>query len=212
MCKILKSLICLTLILYSSILFAQNQVIKNIRNLTVGITVETPMGGANGSGILFSCNNQTYVLTAGHVVSVARIIGFKRTKTESQQLVAYAPIFIEQIVDSGKTKKLRKFPATIVRNGLIHDNLDVAVLMLIDVDQENNLSFDFNEPDIGTNTLGCGQLLDSELLTTDGIVSEIYTTTDYGFHHQATNNVQGGFSGGGIFNADNGKCIGINWF
>ena len=81
--------------------------------------------------------------------------------------------------------------------------------MLIDVDQENNLSFDFNEPDIGTNTLGCGQLLDSELLTTDGIVSEIYTTTDYGFHHQATNNVQGGFSGGGIFNADNGKCIGI---
>lgn len=203
---------------------AQAPIAKHVQDVTVGIDAKTLTSKVYGSGVLISkeltsptgkVETYNFILTAGHVVSMGRIVGAKRDGRTTEQIIVYPTIH-------GKKLHLRKnkweqesSEATILKTGYVHDNIDFAVLLLTDPLSDASATFDLNEPCVGTEVFVGAHFPtqpQAELMVVGGMISTVYTEIEGALHHQADCIVRMGASGGGVFLAHNGACIGITTY
>jgi hypothetical protein len=201
------------------LLLLANEAAENARNVTVCVEVKSFIGKSFGSGILITrelrngvggLEKFNFVLTAGHVVNRGRISGIKKTDKSTEQIIVYPSLSVAKVRLRKRTLEQESVVANLVRNGKIHDDIDVAVLILKTRLSEESAKFDLNEPCVGTEVYHCASFPGKDLVTTSGMVSAVYSPYEDGIYHQADCRVKPGSSGGGMFLQSNGDCVGVS--
>jgi len=185
----------------------------------------------HGSGVLFVRGEEVYVLTAAHVVvdrssrggpfsflpqaMVPDVVQPKRT-------YGTRPIWIHRHRQSVDVYATDVYIAEIVA---VDGHADAAILRLKNVTPENfpgldgGAVFDLRNNKLlrrGTKTIHVGNFHDSIEAVTEGVIANPQQPLKHGSGPlpefrviQVTNMIAPGSSGGGMYLAGNGKCIGI---
>jgi S1-C subfamily serine protease len=192
----------------------------------ISVTIKAPSGGmfggeSQGSGVMFTRGDTTFVWTAGHVVAGLRherhIIdpdtGTDRTVIEFRDAEV-----VQEFTEDGRRIGEMKFDAKIIKYSEPDNGQDLSVLEI----RKKNFTkvttvfyLDESIPKIGTKLLHVGSLLGqfgSNSLTS-GIVSKIGRTLDLGntnvIFDQTTVTAFPGSSGGGVFQESDYRYIGM---
>lgn len=192
----------------------------------ISVTIKAPSGGyfgggSQGSGVMFTRGDTTFVWTAGHVVSGLRhereLID-PDSGTERKVIEFKDAEVVQEFTENGRRIGEMKFDAKIIKYSDPENGQDLAVLEI----RKKNFTkvtttfyLDDNIPKIGTKLLHVGSLLGqfgSNSLTS-GIVSKIGRTLDLGnsnvIFDQTTVTAFPGSSGGGVFLESDYRYIGM---
>lgn len=185
------------------------------------ISVTIKSGNSQGSGVLFTRDDTTFVWTAGHVVDNLRRLrpmvdpetGTTRTAVEFQDAQ-----IVQEFTENGRRIGEMKFEARVLKFSDAENGQDLA---LLEVRKKNfttkttTFYLDAEIPKIGTDLLHVGSLLGqvgANSLTT-GIVSQIGRTLPLGnsdvIFDQTTVTAFPGSSGGGVFLKGDNRYIGM---
>jgi len=173
--------------------------------LDVSVMVEAR--GSTGTGVLFVRGDDTYVVTATHVV--------ESLKTKKDGKVTYLPATIKQrIMKRGKFAGNIQLSATVVRTSDMHNSYDLALLKVSSGKHFKRGATIYRGliPQVGTKVCHVGSLMGpiGEGSFSEGIVSQHYRSfAGAGVHlDQTTAIIYPGSSGGGVF-LPNGQLVGI---
>jgi S1-C subfamily serine protease len=159
---------------------------------SVTIIYENGSSSQMGSGVLFKNGNKCYVLTAQHVVGD----GLGRAVIMSTGLGSDVPDFIWGGFVVAKNEKI-----------------DAAIIELINADPVtiNGAAFQRQIPKVGQEIYAIGNPAGEINMVTEGIISHNRRIVEWcsDRHLQITANGSFGSSGGGVFTADTGKCVGL---
>lgn len=149
-----------------------------------------------GSGVLYNKGGKWYVMTAAHVVADEKTHGCGRILV----------MFIPSDSDTATHSWIGKLVAC-------NDSMDAAIIELDETGEKEMTSTSFMQetPKIGQSVYAVGNPVGDINTVTEGIVCYNRRRVDWceTRHLQITCNGAHGSSGGGVFSADTGKCVGI---
>lgn len=220
----MKKILGILAILATAITINAAEVVKTVaqhlQEISVTIAVSTPMGTAQGSGVLFTrkdanSNNVNFVWTAGHVIAHARTTrDVVDSSGRSKTLVEFPDVqIINNIVEEGRTIGRVILDAEVIKYSDADNGEDLAVLR---IRRKNFVSttvvfnLDKKMPEIGTELYHVGSLLGlgGANSMTSGIYSQVGRVHDKKLYDQTTVTAFPGSSGGGVFHRE-GKYIGM---
>lgn len=210
---------CTVLLLFCLILTpAASAVEPSISNNLLGISVTIKSGYTQGSGVLFTRDDRTFVWTAGHVVNNLRktrtvvVNGDKKTVIEFKDAH-----IVQEFKQNGRRIGETKMDCRVVRYSDAEKGEDLALLEV----RKRNFStasvkfYSGDIPDIGTDLVHVGSLhgqIGANSLTT-GVLSQVGRVLDLGANGVVFDQVSTpgfpGSSGGGVFLKSSGECIGL---
>jgi S1-C subfamily serine protease len=185
----------------------------------VSVTIKS--GNGQGSGVLFTRDDATFVWTAGHVIEGLRhtrtlvdgATGTTRTAIEFKD----ADI-VQEFTEGGRRIGEMKFDAKVIKYSDATNGEDLALLEIRKKNfTKSSVKFYLDDkiPEIGTDLLHVGSLLGqvgANSLTT-GIVSQLGRVIDLGNNgvvfDQTTVTAFPGSSGGGVFLKSDHRYIGM---
>ncbi len=210
----IRILLVIALLLAPISVQAEETVSEHLQNISVTIK----SGRSQGSGILFTRGDRTFVWTAGHVVD-----GLRKTRTvivDGSELTVVEfkdAQLVQEFKEDGRRIGELKMDCKVIRYSDASQGHDLALLQV----RKRNFStesvvFDSGPTAIiGTDLFHVGSLLGqfgANSLTT-GVVSQIGRVLDLGANGTVFDQVSTpgfpGSSGGGVFRQENGKCIGL---
>ena len=193
---------------------------KDVTDLqNISVTVKTPR--SQGSGVMFTRDDTTFIWTAGHVAEGLRHArplidpssGTLRTIVEFKDAQV-----VQEFTENGRRIGEMKFDARVVKYSDADHGEDLAILEIRKKNFTNLTTVFYLEetiPPIGTDLLHVGSLLGqfgSNSLTT-GIVSQIGRTLELGnsdvIFDQTTVTAFPGSSGGGVFLKSDYRYMGM---
>lgn len=149
-----------------------------------------------GSGVMYTRNNKCYVMTAAHVISDA--------KTHGGGTILVSFTSIESDISTSEWK------GTIVA---YNKDLDAAIIELNDAkpNEIHGASFAADVPKVGREVYAIGNPMGEINTVTEGIICHNHRPVSWckQRHYQISCNGAPGSSGGGVFTADTGECIGL---
>lgn len=175
-------------------------------------------GGAQGSGVLFTRGDRTYVWTAAHVIDGCRVVRTVIVNGVEKTLVEFRDVsIVQEFRQEGRRIGESSMECRVIRYSDSEQGDDLALLEV----RKKNFStatvqfYDGAIPEIGTELLHVGSLLGqfgSNSLTT-GVYSQIGRVLDIGtrgtIFDQTTVTAFPGSSGGGVFLKENGQYVGM---
>jgi hypothetical protein len=209
----IRILLALSLFLTTVAASAEETVSEHLQNISVTIR----SGYGQGSGVLFTRGDRTFVWTAGHVVK-----NLRKTRTV---IVDGSELTVVEFKDAQLVTEFRegsrrigeqKMDCRVIRYSDARQGEDLA---LLEVRKRNfsteSVVFDTGIPVISDELFHVGSLhgqVGANSLTT-GVVSQIGRVLDLGANGKVFDQVSTpgfpGSSGGGVFNKGDGTCIGL---
>lgn len=192
--------------------FSQTKTIELAQNSNVLISTEKKnifgrIGKEQGSGVLFFRNNQTYVLTAAHVLSYD--ISKVRIGNQYYNFKTYNnPDIIKNIIFNGKVI------STIHANSLVlkvDETKDLALLKVDNKFLKTNVILDCDLPPLGSPVYVFGNMFRETLSNSlsNGITSYYGRTENHVTVDQLVCTIVEGDSGCGVYLQNNSHLIGI---
>lgn len=183
----------------------------------VSVTIKS--GSSQGSGVMFTRGETTYVWTAAHVVDNLRKIRMVIINGSPKAVVEFSDAeIVQEFRENGRRIGETKMDARVIRYSDSEEGHDLA---LLEVRKRNFTAatasfYDGEEiPAIGTELYHVGSLLGqfgSNSLTT-GVVSQIGRVLDLGANGVTFDQVSTpgfpGSSGGGVFEKSTGRYVGM---
>lgn len=193
---------------------AEETVSEHLQNISVTIR----SGFSQGSGVLFTRGDRTYVWTAGHVVDNLRKTRWVIVDGTETAVVEFKDAqLVREFRQSGRRIGEQKMDCRVIRYSDSEQGEDLALLEV----RKRNFStesvkfYDGEIPVIGADLTHVGSLrgqFGANSMTT-GVVSQIGRVLDLGANGKVFDQVSTpsfpGSSGGGVFNKDDGTCIGL---
>lgn len=210
----LRRLCLIAAVLVTAAAHAADPTVQHLQ--AVSVTIRS--GSSQGSGVMFTRGDTTYVWTAAHVVD-----NLRKTRTV---IVNGTPKVVVEFADASVVQEFRqdgrrigeaKMDARVIRYSDSEQGHDLA---LLEIRKRNftaaSVTFaDSTIPELGTDLYHVGSLLGqfgSNSLTT-GVVSQIGRVLNLGANGVTFDQVSTpgfpGSSGGGVFRRDNGQYIGM---
>ncbi len=209
----MKTLTFLIVSLVASVSFA-NDADHKVTNALQETAVTIKAGGAEGSGVLISRGDRTYVLTAGHVVEGCRktrkVIkdGIEKTLVEFDDITV-----IKVFVEDGRTVGKQEMTAEVIKYSDADNGHDVGLLM-IRKKNFSTLSVNFCEanefPALGDMLIHVGSMLGQSGSNsyTQGVLSQLGRMIGKMEYLQTSCTAFPGSSGCGIY-TKSGKYVGM---
>jgi S1-C subfamily serine protease len=175
-------------------------------------------GQSQGSGVLFTRGDRTYVWTAAHVIDSQRVVRTVVVNGVEKTLVEFRDVnIVQEFRQEGRRIGEASMECRVIRYSDSEQGEDLALLEV----RKKNFStatvqfYDGAIPEIGTELFHVGSLLGqfgSNSLTT-GVYSQIGRVLDIGtqgtIFDQTTVTAFPGSSGGGVFLKENGQYVGM---
>ncbi len=210
----IRSLILTLTLLLPLTLRAEETVSEHLQNISVTIR----SGYSQGSGILFTRGDRTFVWTAGHVVDNLRKTRWVIVDGVEVAVVEFKDAqLVREFRQNGRRIGEQKMDCKVIRYSDSEQGEDLALLEVRkrDFSTESVEFYDGEVPVIGTDLTHVGSLrgqFGANSMTT-GVLSQIGRVLDLGangivFDQVSTPSFPGS-SGGGVFNQDDGTCIGL---
>ena len=209
----MKTFLLLVLMSVNQVPDQQEKVPQYLQDISVTISA----GGSQGSGVLKSRGETTYVWTAAHVVE-----GLRHVRTvldpnsgSDRKLVEFDDVVIlKELYEEGRSVGKVEMQAEVLRYSDPENGEDLALLRVRKKGFHVKDSVVFSEaktiPEVGTRLWHCGSLLGQtgSNSITEGLLSQIGRVYQKKVYDQSSCNAFPGSSGGGIF-LKNGKYIGM---
>ena len=189
-------------------------VVQKLQDASVTIRA----AGAQGSGVLFTRGDRTFVWTAAHVIDGQRVVRTVVVNGVEKTLVEFGDVqIVQEFRQDGRRIGETSMECKVLRYSDSEQGDDLA---LLEVRKRNfstaTVEFYTGEiPEIGTELLHVGSLrgqFGSNSLTT-GVYSQIGRVLDLGttgtIFDQTTVTAFPGSSGGGVFLKENGQYVGM---
>lgn len=193
---------------------AAESVVPQLQDASVTIRA----GRSQGSGVLFTRGDRTYVWTAAHVIDSQRVTRTVVVNGVEKTLVEFRDVsIVQEFRQDGRRIGESSMECRVLRYSDADQGEDLA---LLEVRKRNFTTatvefYDGAIPEIGTELLHVGSLLGqfgSNSLTT-GVYSQIGRVLDLGttgtIFDQTTVTAFPGSSGGGVFLKENGQYVGM---
>lgn len=190
---------------------------EQLDNVSVTVVVDTPLGTAQGSGVVKVRNGVGYVWTAGHVVAdgrKTRTVVDSATKS-TKTLVYFDDVkVVKDIVENGRLVEVVSAYAEVIRYSGPENGEDLALLRLRKtnfVTSSVDFSLTSEVPEVGTDLIHVGSMhghFGSNSFTT-GVFSHPGRILGNVVFDQTSVIATHGSSGGGVFFRSNGKYMGM---
>lgn len=201
-------------ILFNPLSAAAESVVDSLQDASVTIRA----GNEQGSGVLFTRGDRTFVWTAAHVIDGQRVVRKVVVNGVEKTLVEFRDVsIIQEFRQNGRRIGESKMECRVIRYSDSEQGEDLALLEV----RKRNFSeatvefYTGDIPELGTELLHVGSLLGqfgSNSLTT-GVYSQIGRVLDLGttgtVFDQTTVTAFPGSSGGGVFLKENGQYVGM---
>lgn len=179
------------------VVYSDTSVVERI--LTHSVTIlykSTENKFGLGSGVLYEKNGKCYVMTAAHVVLDEKTHGC------GSIIVSFTPSDSDVLTHGWKGKLVAS-----------NEELDAAIIELVDgiPSEIHSTSFVSHTPKIGREVYAVGNPLGEVNMVTEGIICHNNRRVPWckQRHLQTTCIGAPGSSGGGVFTADTGECVGL---
>lgn len=209
-----RILLVLAVLLTPLTIQAEETVSEHLQNISVTIR----SGYSQGSGILFTRGDRTFVWTAAHVIDNLRKTRWVIVDGTETAVVEFKDAqLVREFRQNGRRIGEQKMDCQVIRYSDAEQGEDLALLEV----RRRNFStesvefYDGEIPVIGTDLTHVGSLrgqFGANSMTT-GVLSQIGRVLDLGangivFDQVSTPSFPGS-SGGGVFNKSDGTCIGL---
>lgn len=193
---------------------AAESVVPQLQDASVTIRA----GGAQGSGVLFTRGDRTFVWTAAHVIDGQRTVRKVIVNGVTKSVIEFSDVsIVQEFRQEGRRIGESKMDCRVIKYSDADQGEDLALLEV----RKRNFSdatvtfYDGEIPALGTKLLHVGSLLGqfgSNSLTT-GVYSQTGRVLDLSaagvVFDQTTVTAFPGSSGGGVFLEENGQYVGM---
>jgi S1-C subfamily serine protease len=214
----MKSVLLTLALLSAALLNCSTALAENVIPSLQEASVTIRAGGAQGSGVLFTRGDRTFVWTAAHVIDGQRNVRKVIVNGVTKSVIEFSDVsIVQEFRQKGRRIGESKMDCRVVKYSDAEQGEDLALLEV----RKRNFSdatvvfYDGEIPALGTKLLHVGSLLGqfgSNSLTT-GVYSQTGRVLDLNaggvVFDQTTVTAFPGSSGGGVFLEDNGQYVGM---
>lgn len=204
--------LCLLTSTYGDGKVTEETVLDNLQAVSCNIHA----GRSQGSGVLQTVGDQTWVLTAGHVISHLKhySLGYDSAGRAKKVAEFDDAEVVQEFVENGRTVGEVRYAAEVIRYSNAESGEDLAFLRIRkkNVTKEKvKFYLDDKVPKAGTSLIHIGSLLGQSGYNsvTTGVLSSVGRVYNRTVYDQTSCTAFPGSSGGGVFFKDTGAYMGM---